>query len=185
MEMQMGQQLLQTHNQQVRQPENQNPASVFSQHSANNEAVREVPSVTDVDYLGRSSLNAEGKINHDQTRRRPPFRSNQAKNNVDSWIDELDENHVEDPSEMLSEGMNHQAMMGWMIQQYLPNMKLPHFDGSPIDWVPFIVKFRDVVHRQKYLFNEQRSYLLMQHLKCEPERAIRSYVNDPSGYVFY
>ena len=102
---------------------------------------------------------------------------------MDSWIDELDEDHVEDPSEMLSGGMNHHAIMGWMIQQYLPKMKLPHFDGSPIDWVPFIVKFRDVVHRQKYLFNEQRSYLLMQHLKGEPERAIRSYVNDPFGYV--
>ena len=104
-------------------------------------------------------------------------------NSVDSWIDDLDENYVEDPTAMLAMGINPQMMMSWLIQQYLPKMKLPYFDGAPLDWVTFIVKFRDIVHKQEYLHNTQRSHLLLQQLKGEAERSVRVFANDPKGYV--
>ena len=102
---------------------------------------------------------------------------------MDSWIDDLDENAVEDHTVMMAGGMNAQAMMSWMIQQYLPKVKLPYFDGKPADWVNFIVRFRDVVHRQVHLLDVQRNTLLLGQLKGEAERAVRGYVNDPKGYA--
>ena len=102
---------------------------------------------------------------------------------MDSWIDKLDENASEDPTTMLAQGLNQQAVMGWMIQAYLPKIELPIFDGTPLKWVNFIVKFREVVHKQEYLHNSQRNQLLIQHLEDEAERAVRAFANNPKGYV--
>ena len=74
--------------------------------------------------------------------------------------------------------------MGWLIQQYLPKVELPTFSGAPLDWVNFIVKFRDIVHKQRYLNNGQRSHLLLQHLKGDAARSVKSFSNDPRGYVW-
>jgi hypothetical protein len=104
-------------------------------------------------------------------------------NNVDSWIDELDDSVPADGA-VMNPGINQEAMMGWLIQTYLPKVELPTFSGAPLDWVNFIVKFRDIVHLQQYLSNSQKSHLLFQHLKGDAERSVKSFVNDPRGYVW-
>ena len=49
--------------------------------------------------------------------------------------------------------------------------------------INFIVKFRDIVHQQQYLSHMQKNILLLQHLKGEAHRAVKSFANDPRGYV--
>ena len=74
-------------------------------------------------------------------------------------------------------------MLAYLAQQHLPKPQLPCFDGSPLLWVEFIVKFRDIVHRQQYLSDVQKSQLLLQHLRGDAKRAVKGYANDVSGYV--
>ena len=71
--------------------------------------------------------------------------------------------------------------MAWMVQQYLPKVELPKFDGSPLDWVDFIVKFRDVVQNQPHLKDCHQA--LNQHLCGKARSAVKGYVNDSGGYV--
>ena len=104
-------------------------------------------------------------------------------NDVDSWIDELDESDSGESALVAGGEVNANAMVGWMVQQYLPKMELPTFNGTPHEWVNFIVKFRDIVHRQQYLSHLQKNILLLQHLKGEAHRAVKSFANDPRGYV--
>ena len=106
-------------------------------------------------------------------------------NDVDSWIDELDDSVVSNsgvPSIM--DDINPNAMAGWLVQKYLPKMELPTFNGSPHEWVNFIVKFRDIVHNQQYLSCIQKNILLLQHLKGEAHRAVRAFGNNAKGYIW-
>ena len=74
-------------------------------------------------------------------------------------------------------------MITWMVQQHLPKVELPTFDGSPGDWVDFIIKFRDLVHLQEYLNDGQRIRLLLQQLKGEARSSVKGFANDSEGYV--
>ena len=73
--------------------------------------------------------------------------------------------------------------MSWMVQQALPRIQIAFFDGSPSIWVEFIVKFRDLVHQQKYLTNIQRMTYLLQHLHVEAKRSVQGFTNDKAGYI--
>ena len=103
-------------------------------------------------------------------------------NDVDSWIDLLDATQPITPVN-LAGGVGPDQLMSWMVQQYLPKVKLPEFGGSPLSWVEFIVKFRDVVHNQAYLSDQQKHQLLVQQLTGEAKRAVKGYENDSHGYV--
>ena len=83
------------------------------------------------------------------------------RNEVDSWIDELNPNRRHDPLSMSAGGINPNVLMASLVQQQLPKVEIPTFDGSPLQWVEFIVKFRDVVHNQEYLSDVQRHQLLL------------------------
>ena len=51
-------------------------------------------------------------------------------NEVDSWIDQLDpaqKNRVRNPT---TEGINAEITMAWLIQQSLPRIVIPKFDGA-------------------------------------------------------
>ena len=69
-------------------------------------------------------------------------------NAVDSWIDTLDGNGVPPAG---NQGMDNDIAMAFFIQNSLPRMTIPVFNGSPLVWVEFITKFRDLVHDQPYL----------------------------------
>ncbi len=57
------------------------------------------------------------------------------------------------------------------------------FDGSPLEWVDFIIMFRNIVHNQPYLADSQRQQILHQHLRGEAKSSVKGYVNDACGYV--
>ena len=58
---------------------------------------------------------------------------------------------------------------------------LPKFGREPLEWVEFIVKFRDIVHDQYYLTDCQRLQLLLQDLTGEAKRSVKGYSNDRKG----
>ena len=80
-------------------------------------------------------------------------------------------------------GMNQDMLLTYFVQQQLPKVTLPKFCGKPGDWVDFIVKFRDIVHKQTYLTDFQRNQLLLQHLEGEAKRSVKGYATDSRGYV--
>ena len=110
-------------------------------------------------------------------------RSPLIRNEVDSWIDELDVSKSNTSLNWTKGGVDPNSMMTWMVQQHLPKAELPTFDGSAGDWVDFITKFRDLVHLQDYLNDGQRIRLLLQQLKGEASRAVKGFANDSKGYV--
>ena len=103
-------------------------------------------------------------------------------NDVDSWIDFLDVNRIQQPMNVANGGVTSNVLMASLMQQYLPKVEIPVFDGSPLMWVEFIVKFRDVVHNQPHLNDKQRNQQLIQHLRDDAKRAVKEFINDPRGY---
>ena len=55
--------------------------------------------------------------------------------------------------------------MTWLIQQNLPRIQIPVFDGSPTKWLEFVVKFKDLVHDPQFLTNTQIMTYLLQQLE--------------------
>ena len=100
---------------------------------------------------------------------------------IDEWIDELDESTRTTDSTMIVHGVNQDVLLRYFVQQQLPKVTLPKFAGKPEDWVEFIVKFRDIVHKQAYLTDFQRIQLLLQHLEGEAKRSVKGYAYDSRG----
>ena len=63
------------------------------------------------------------------------------------------------------------------MQQSLPRIQIPVFDGSPTKWLEFVVKFKDLVNDPHYLNNTQRMTYLLQHLEGEAKRAVHCFSN--------
>ena len=76
-------------------------------------------------------------------------------NEVDSWIDMLDvlDATVKTETQPLQ---NTEIWMAWLFQQSLPRMQVPIFDENPLEWVEFITKYKEIVHDQAYLINNQK-----------------------------
>ena len=76
--------------------------------------------------------------------------------------------------------------MTWLLQQNLPRIHIPLFNGSPFTWVEFVTKFKDIVHDQSYLNNSKMLHYLQQHVADEARRAIHGYEDmSKRGYVLY
>ena len=58
------------------------------------------------------------------------------------------------------------------MQQNLPRILIPVFDGSPTKWLEFAIKFKYLVHDLQFLTNTQRMTYLLQHLEGEAKRAV-------------
>ena len=74
-------------------------------------------------------------------------------------------------------------LLTYFVQQQLPKVSLPKFNGKQGDRVDFIVKVRDVVREQAYLTDFQRNQILLQHLEGEAKRSVKGYANHSKGYV--
>ena len=64
------------------------------------------------------------------------------------------------------------------VYQQLPKFEVSKFDGSPIKWIDFIVKFKDMVHDKLPLNWAQRRLYLIQHLFGEPKLSVEAFTND-------
>ena len=99
---------------------------------------------------------------------------------IDSWIDRLDPlNEEEIPGN--TETVN--ITMQMLIQQRLPRLTIPKFDGTPELWVDFISKFYDMVHKQPFLNPFQKHAHLIQNLLGEPLNAVSGFNSNYEGYV--
>ena len=101
-------------------------------------------------------------------------------NQVDSWIDELDA--TKPPSDQTINKLDN-SLATWFVQQGLPRIRIPWFDGTPSHYVDFITSFRDLVHSQDYLSTLQRCIYLHQAVRGEVKRSIQGFRNDFEGYV--
>ena len=73
--------------------------------------------------------------------------------------------------------------MTWLLQQNLPRIQVPVFDGSPTKWLEFVMKFKNLVQDLQFLTNIQRMTYLLQHLEGEAKRAVQCFSNDKVGYI--
>ena len=99
---------------------------------------------------------------------------------ADAWIDQLSVHDRE--RTVQSTSMDHLSVT-WLLQQNLPRIQVPIYDGSPTKWLEFVVKFKDLVHDLQFLTNTQRMTYLLQHLEGEAKRAVQCFSNDKVGYI--
>ena len=99
---------------------------------------------------------------------------------ADAWIDQLSVHDRE--RTVQSTSMDHLSVT-WLLQQNLPRIQVPIYDGSPTKWLEFAVKFKDLVHDLQFLTNTQRMTYLLQHLEGEAKRAVQCFSNDKVGYI--
>ena len=62
-------------------------------------------------------------------------------------------------------------------------MEVLKFDGSPIKWVDFITKFKELVNDQPFLNNNQKFIYLIQHVEGEAKQALKVFSSNRSGYI--
>ena len=101
-------------------------------------------------------------------------------NPVDHWIDVLTVNDIDaqpDPN------VENEIAMGFFIQQSFPRLTIPVSDGSPLVWLEFVSRFKDLIHDQPYLTVLRKSTLLLQHLDKQAKRSVQGYPRDANGYV--
>ena len=101
---------------------------------------------------------------------------------VDSWIDTL--NPVEDTRTFSCSYSEIDLITKLATTQILPQITIASFDGSPLDWMNFIVQFKDIIHDQPHLSGPQRMIYLLQSLSGEAKQSILGLAHDWSGYVF-
>ena len=87
----------------------------------------------------------------------PSTGGSSSKNEVDSWIDDLDPRKPMKSEVPTEDDVSSAKMMGFFVQQSLPRMEIPEFDGSPVSYIEFITKIRDLVHNQPFLSDIQCS----------------------------
>ena len=73
----------------------------------------------------------------------------------DTWIHKLLNNYETYASSTEASQSNQEITLTCMLQQNLPQIKRPKFDGSPLLWVEFVIKFKDIVHNKSFLSNQQ------------------------------
>ena len=73
--------------------------------------------------------------------------------------------------------------MIWLMQQNLPRIEIPVFDGSPTKWLESVLKFKDVVHDLQFLTNILGMTYLLQHLESEAKGAVQCFSDHKVGYI--
>ena len=71
----------------------------------------------------------------------------------------------------------------WLVQQSLPKKAIHSFDGFLLVWIKFSSKFKNLMHNQVHLRDEQRMFYLKQHRERDTELSVRGFSHDSEGYV--
>ena len=99
-------------------------------------------------------------------------------NSVDAWIEHLDAER--DISYFPHIHYDNKFISKLATMQNLPRVKITKFNGSPLDWLNFVVEFREVIHEQPYINGSQRMSYLIQSLSGE--RSVMGLSHDWKGY---
>ena len=102
-----------------------------------------------------------------------------ALNEVDSWIDMLNAHDLSKKQKSPTTASLDIPMM-WIVQQSLPRMEVPKFNGNPMKWVEFVIKFKELVQD---LTVNQRFIFLMQYVKGKAKRAIQVFSTNKNGSI--
>ena len=73
----------------------------------------------------------------------------QSRDSVDSWIDALDP--AKDASHFPYPQVDTNFIGRLAILQSLPRIDITTFDGSALEWLNFVVEFKEVIHDQSYI----------------------------------
>ena len=57
---------------------------------------------------------------------------------IDAWIEELS---LHEKQNLSRNTINQDITVAWLLQQNLPRIEIPTFNGSPLKWVEFVIKF--------------------------------------------
>ena len=76
---------------------------------------------------------------------------------VDAWIDEWSPYETQN---LTRNTANQEITMAGLLQQNLPRIEIPTFNGSPLKWVEFVIKFKEIVYNHVYLNNSQKLHYL-------------------------
>ena len=98
---------------------------------------------------------------------------------VDDWIDCLPGYENQGQQNDLSSSL---ALGRWIMNQHLPNITIPQFNGNALKWVEFVTHFKEMVHEQPCLSVAQRMAYLIQYTEGEAKRAISGFSNNWEGY---
>ena len=74
--------------------------------------------------------------------------------------------------------------MAWLLHQNLPRIEIPTSNGSPLKWVKFVIKFREIVHNYVQLKTSQKLHYLQQHISGIAKRTILGFSNKERGTSF-
>ena len=102
-------------------------------------------------------------------------------NSVDTWIDQLDAETDTSYFPNIHYDTNFTTKLATM--QNLPRIKISNFNGSALDWLNFVVEFREVIHEQPYINGSQRMSYLIQSLSGDAKRSVMGLSHDWKGYV--
>ena len=97
----------------------------------------------------------------------------QPKSGMDEWIDEL---VIGSETKLPSNSSSHelaQVIARLEMQQDLPKVDIPKFDGSPILWPRFVEQFFVHVHSRPGLSDSRRMDLLQSHVTGEAKQLIQ------------
>ena len=67
--------------------------------------------------------------------------------------------------------------------QNLPQIKITSFDGNALEWLNFVVQFKEIIHEQPNLSGSQPMTYLRQCLAKDARKCIFGLYHDWSGYV--
>ena len=94
---------------------------------------------------------------------------------IDGWIDLLPiTEHAQDTDHV--SGIPAYAVANrWLMNQSLPTISIPKFNGNELKWVDFVTHFKEMVHEQPYLTTAQRMAYLLQYLEGDAKRSIAGF----------
>ena len=123
----------------------------------------------------------ESSINHQHLFSPVQFENKMERvQSVDAWIEELSPYETQ----LLSRNATNQEItLAWLLQQNLPRIEIPTFNGSLLKWVEFVTKFKETVHNHVYLNNSRKLHYLQQHVSGIAKTAILGFSNDERGYI--
>ena len=65
---------------------------------------------------------------------------------VDAWIGQW----IPYETQNLSRNATNQDInMAWLLQQNLPRIEMPTFNQSPLKWVEFVIKFKELLYNHE------------------------------------
>ena len=105
-----------------------------------------------------------------------------ALNEVDFWIDLHNLCDLSKTYKSPTAASSDIPMMR-LVQQSLPKMEVPKFNGNPMKWVEFVISSENLLMIRCILTVNQKFIFLMQHVEGEAKGVIQVFSTNKNGYI--